>query len=180
MNESVVNRLRILALCIAAFMLPTFSFAGELTRTDGFDVEYIVTFVFDACGDTSYGQWYRQAIMAKVEACPFTEAARKGFYVNVAHSVDDTLSELITYVDTHKSMPPEFLGERLSKEQCSKIIAQPSTIAFKKKLDQFRQKKIPISEFTKAELGTCEDGAKPVFEPAPPNMHNNQSSGKDK
>jgi hypothetical protein len=117
---------------------------GLLTTTEGFDIEYALSFGFDTCGDTSYGQSYRQAIIAKVEGCRFTEAAKKRFYLNAINASNYALSDLIEYVGKNSSMPVRMWSGKL----CSEVFAQPAAIAFKKKLNQFKQGKISLSEFT--------------------------------
>ena len=58
------------------------------TKTNGFNTMYGMSYGIDICGDSKFGQLYRNAIIAKVEACPFSEDAKKEFYIAAAQTLD--------------------------------------------------------------------------------------------
>jgi hypothetical protein len=136
------------------------------TSVFGFDWQYATSFaVYDFCGDTTGGKLYRKILIAKMEACPFTDAAKKAFYINATHAADSSLSDLIAYFSTHSSMPTMVPG---GSDSCSHAHSHPAEIEFRKKLEKYDQGKIPLSSFTAGEVASCNINFKELPKNLPP------------
>ena len=145
------------------FILLDRSYADDVTMnsTDGYDVQYAMTYMVDVCGDTEFGKWNREAIVAKVEECPFTEAAKKNFYKKALRASNGIMAEMITYFKTHQTMPTKTYSETII---CSELLSRPSVIGYKNKLKQYYSGKIKLDELV-PDIGDCIAGSKFIDSP---------------
>jgi hypothetical protein len=136
-----------------------------LTKTGGFDVAYMYSFMLDECGDYALGKKYREAIIAKVESCPFTGAAKADFYKGAALTTNEVLSGFTAFLFTHPQT--KFVPR---KDAHCENLNKPESQPLLRRLKQYDAGKIKPTEVLVDFSGkpyTCEQASKEGFEVAP-------------
>lgn len=143
----------ILGGCAFSSSMPKTNHNVSAQRTDGFDIGYGTSFMmFDACGDTEFGRWYREDIIDKVEACPLTPAQKLSFYRTAALNADDALSGLLDFYATH-SYPVK--GHPSGIDISCEAVDKPEWKALRTKLSEYHSGKVKRPEVTPTE---CREG----------------------
>lgn len=158
-------------LCLVTlFPSECFADGGPLTKTGALQETYAFTFyLYDECGDYTIGERMREALVAKLESCPFTEEAKLSFYKNIALSGSKAVSGVfsILYAHQFKFVPPEnthcdsperqkqvqFLQERFAKYDAGQVALADVLVNFKDPGE-------PVSCTEIAKNGTADVGAR--------------------
>jgi hypothetical protein len=159
-----VARVNIIQSAILAFwvLVATLGSAGAqqpqdaLSRTEGFELDYALSFQIDLCGYPELGQQLRSALVAKVDACPFVPEAKERF-----HNWSERLSREVQAAFARKRTPSgAFDLEHVEREACARNLwneqARGGRGRLQHRLNEFREGRIGVHE---ALPKPCEVGA---------------------
>lgn len=88
-----------------------------LTKTDGLYMAFSYSFMQDECGHSVLGERFREALLAKLESCPFTDEAKLGFYkkmtLSISHDLSTIYDSILTVPSSRFTFPKHKYCEQL-------------------------------------------------------------------
>jgi ABC-type transport system substrate-binding protein len=118
------------------------------------EIAYAMSFVdYDACGDAEAGRALRHAILAKLQACPYSPAAREMFQDVVRLNVDQLLSETLgrqVSKDTATVLPPELKAGHRNPD------GTPMTCSDYRSTPRYLERRANLLRYAHGEIGASQ------------------------
>jgi len=149
----------------AAIATPIPTSDDSFEKTGGFDSGYLFSFAFDECGESSIGKVFREAIIAKVDSCPFPPKVKADFYRDAALLTNQALVgyAAIAFTTPHKPYVPR-------KDAHCENLKKPNIMTLRERIAQYDAGKLKLADVLVNDSGGplgCEEGAKGGFETRP-------------
>ncbi|WP_395016829.1 hypothetical protein [Dongia sp.] len=137
-------------------MLPIAARAQEVPDEPvGAEIAYDMSFFdFDVCGDAEAGRVFRQLVMAKINACSYSNAARERFQAHIFKTAEGFATALLQAraegrLDQLKG-PPAIEEEKINPhggpKSCKEYREMPSYLERRERLMRYAKSEISIDE----------------------------------
>ena len=127
--------MRTLAALLLASLAAGVAHAAPPDATDAFERAYATSFyAFDACGDGVAGRIYRQALVARLSQCPFTDTAKARFRERAALQRRKSSGAINAMIEQHGGVPNRLEG---MTQTCNEHRAADAYRAVRSRLDQY-------------------------------------------
>jgi len=135
------------AAVLAVFALSAASSADDqLTDPTPFEISYGLSFYdYDACGDAEAGSILRNAIVEKLERCPFSPQARARFESWRLETAEGLLSQLLSHQDSSPVGPPE-VTDPTAPMTCEGYRSTPRYVARRADLLRYAKREMTVDQ----------------------------------